>query len=103
MLLQTAVISLFCLISLVFYLVFKVLAGGLEPPRALAHCPLKTACLPVPPRQLKKSTIHRDSARFAPAVPPQGVVVAAFVFVHPSESVPQEEKVRLSAAASDAE
>ncbi len=28
-----------------------VLKGGLEPPRAKAHCPLKTACLPVPPLQ----------------------------------------------------
>ena len=27
--------------------------AGLEPARGLPHCPLKTACLPVPPLRLK--------------------------------------------------
>ncbi len=27
--------------------------AGFEPAQALAHCPLKTACLPVPPPRLK--------------------------------------------------
>ncbi len=27
--------------------------GGFEPPRNLFHCPLKTACLPVPPPRLE--------------------------------------------------
>ena len=35
-----------------------VLKGGLEPPRAKAHCPLKTACLPVPPLQQTKFIIR---------------------------------------------
>ena len=34
--------------------ILLVLKGGLKPPRAKAHRPLKTACLPVPPLQLKK-------------------------------------------------
>ena len=33
-----------------FYLL--VPAGGVEPPRAYAHHPLKMACLPIPPRRL---------------------------------------------------
>ena len=28
--------------------------AGLEPARGFPHCPLKTACLPVPPLRLKK-------------------------------------------------
>ena len=35
-----------------------VLKGGLEPPRAKAHCPLKTACLPVPPLQQTQLNIQ---------------------------------------------
>ena len=35
-----------------------VLKGGLKPPRAKAHCPLKTACLPVPPLQQAQLNIQ---------------------------------------------
>ena len=32
--------------------------AGLEPARGFPHCPLKTACLPVPPLRLNKIYIH---------------------------------------------
>ena len=38
--------------------------AGLEPARGLPHCPLKTACLPVPPLRLK-IILHPDQVSVA--------------------------------------
>ena len=45
---------------------FFVPRAGFEPAQALAHCPLKTACLPVPPPRQKAILLlehHQESRR----------------------------------------
>ncbi len=42
--------------------------AGFEPAQALAHCPLKTACLPVPPpRQKNYSSVGASPGKAAGA------------------------------------